>query len=332
VIDPASPGCAVAVKCVVWDLDDTLWTGVLLEGDDTNVSNGTRRTIEMLDDYGVIQSIVSRNDEQEALERLEELGLRECFVYPRIGWGVKSSAVHDVGRKLNIALENLVFVDDAAYERAEVRFVYPEVRCVAPTELSDLLQRPGVLPNVVTEEEFDGPKVAFLRGLRMRLAIAYAGEDDLTRASELTVRTHQLNTTGRTYSEQQLRELVHSLSHDVLVCSLDDRYGSYGRIGLAVIEKREAVWTIKLLLMSCRVMSRNVGTTFLAFVLRAAHKANVAVEAEFAPTDRNRIMRITYRLQGFAPVRSCEGFDVLSYERAEPPGYPDYVEVLGPGG
>jgi FkbH-like protein len=97
----------------------------------------------------------------------------------------------------------------------------------------------------------------------MVMTISPARGDDLERAEELTVRTSQLNSTGRTYSREQLAELGQSDDHRLLIARLEDRYGSYGRIGPALVETGDTHWTVKLLLTSCRVMSRGVGTVLL---------------------------------------------------------------------
>jgi len=109
------------------------------------------------------------------------------------------------------------------------------------------------------EDEYTGPKEEFLATLEMEFSISPAKEEDLKRAEELTMRTHQLNTTGYTYSYNELNEFRKSEDHILLVAALEDRYGTYGKIGLMLIERHQGLWLIKLLLMSCRVMSRGVG-------------------------------------------------------------------------
>ena len=106
------------------------------------------------------------------------------------------------------------------------------------------------------EREFTGTNEEFLAKLEMDFTISPVDDDDLKRAEELTVRTHQLNTTGYTYSYDELDELRHSPDHLLLIAGLDDIFGSYGKIGLGVVELGSEAWTIKLLLMSCRVISR----------------------------------------------------------------------------
>src|SRR5205085_10443873 len=135
------------------------------------------------------------------------------------------------------------------------------------------------------EGEFIGPQEEFLASLKMKLTIAPAGEDDLQRAEELTVRTHQLNTTGYTYSYEELNAFRQSPAHKLLISSLEDKFGTYGTIGLALVERGAEVWRIKLLLMSCRVTSRGVGTIMMNYIMRQAKQANARLQADFISND-----------------------------------------------
>lgn len=158
--------------------------------------------------------------------------------------------------------------------------------------------------------------------------MAPACEGDLERAEELTVRTHQLNATGVTYSHEELDAFRCSDDHLLLVASLEDRFGSYGTIGLALIERHPELWTLKLLLMSCRVMSRGVGAVLLNHVLRLASAAAVRLQAEFVPTDRNRVMYVTYKFAGFSEVSTAGPIHVLEHSLASIPGPPSHVELI----
>src|SRR5947209_249377 len=92
------------VKCLVWDLDNTLWQGTLLEDDQVRLTDAVRKTVVELDSRGVLQSIASRNDHDQAWAKLEELGIAEYFVLPRIHWGAKSRSVREIADQLNFAL------------------------------------------------------------------------------------------------------------------------------------------------------------------------------------------------------------------------------------
>ncbi|MDX2939097.1 HAD-IIIC family phosphatase [Streptomyces ipomoeae] len=341
------------VKCLVWDLDNTVWDGVLLEGDELTLRPGVAEAIAELDRRGVLQSVASKNEHDAAMAKLTEFGLDGYFLYPQIGWNPKSGSVARIAELLNIGIDSLAFIDDQGFERDEVGFAHPDVLCVDAAELTptgELLDLPAFNPKFVTdesrrrrsmyqaaaerarqEEEFTGTGEEFLAGLDMVFTIARAGVEDLQRAEELTVRTHQLNSTGRQYSYEDLRELAGSEDHLLLVARLEDRYGTYGTIGLALVEKGRETWVVKLLLMSCRVMSRGVGTVLLNHIMRLARDAGARLEADFVPTDRNRIMYVTYRFAGFTETARGGDAVTLTAPDAEVPAPPGYLRVLVSG-
>src|SRR3954449_7180047 len=334
------------VKCVVWDLDHTVWNGILLEDERVELRPGVLELIRALDERGILQSVASRNDRERAMARLEALGIADYFLHPQIDWSAKGQNVERIAQKLNIGLDTFLFIDDQPFEREEVAFACPAVRTLDAADLSGLLERPELNPEFITddsrqrrrmyqadierqqaEEGFAGPSEEFLRTLQMRFTLGPCGEDDLQRAEELTVRTNQLNTTGYTYGYDELDELRRSPRHQLLISSLEDRHGSYGKIGLTLIEMGEEVWTVKLLLMSCRVMSKGVGTIMIHHVLRMAKEAGVKLRAEFVSNDRNRQMLITYRFAGFKEVERQGEVAIMEndFSAIQPP--PPYVDL-----
>src|SRR5829696_252900 len=320
-VDAAKKKEKQSIKCVVWDLDDTVWDGILLEDREVKLRPHVVHILETLDERGILHSIARRNDRDLALAKLQEFGLDEYFLYPQINWGSKAASIARIAQDLNIGLDAIAFVDDQPFEREEVAFVHGQVLCLDSALLDGVLDRPELNPRFVTEDsrlrrqmyradiernrveaEYVGPKEEFLATLGMRFTIAPCREEDLKRAEELTVRTNQLNTTGYTYSYEELDELRRSPRHKLLISSLEDRHGIYGKIGLTLIEMDKDVWNVKLLLMSCRVMSKGVGMIMIHYVLRMAKEAGVKLRAEFVSNDRNRQMLITYKFAGFKEV------------------------------
>jgi FkbH-like protein len=335
------------IKCVVWDLDDTLWDGILLEDGGVTLRPGIPELLEALDRRGILHSIASRNHHDTAMTRLRQLGLDHFFLHPQINWNAKSASVRAIAESLRIGLDTLAFIDDQPFEREEVAAALPQVLCMDAAEVAGVLDSPRFSPPHVTDDAlqrremmrssmardaaeaaFEGPPAAFLASLGMRLEIGPAGPEDLRRAEELTLRTNQLNTTGYTYSHDELAELIRSPDHLVLIAGLEDRFGTYGRIGLAVVTRTPKVWSIRLLLMSCRVMSRGVGSILLGHIMRAARDAGVRLQAEFITNDRNRMMLITYRLAGFRTVAEEGDHLLLEHDLERIPEPPDYVAVL----
>jgi FkbH-like protein len=334
------------IKCLVWDLDNTLWQGILSEGDTLHVLPQAKALLETLDQRGILQSVASKNDAGPALERLRSLGLDAYFLCPQIGWGPKSEAIGRIAQELNIGIDSLAFIDDQAYERDEVAFSHAQVLCLPVEQLGAVATMPEFMPRFITdessrrrqmyqqdaarkqvEESFAGPKEEFLASLGMVFTVAHADESDLQRLEELTARTNQLNTTGRIYSFDELDRFRRSPDHALLVAALDDRYGSYGKIGLALIETGREVWNIKLLLMSCRVVSRGLGAGLLGHIMRAARAHGVVLRSEMIPNERNRLMYATYRFAGFSQVAARDGMEVLQSDPLRVPQPVPYVQL-----
>jgi FkbH-like protein len=334
-------------KCVVWDLDGTIWDGILSEMDAVKLKPGIKEIVRTLDRRGILHSIASKNDPDDAMDKLKEFELDRYFLYPEISWNAKSMSIANIRANLNIQMDTIMFVDDDPLERDEVKSEHPEVICVDASEYNTLPTHPCLNPRFITadskrrrlmyladikrkgdEDKYQGPKKEFLASLNMQFIISEAQEEDLRRAEELTVRTNQLNTTGRTYDYDDLKMFISSAKHRLLVCEMKDRYGAYGKIGLALIEITADCFYVKLFLMSCRVMSLGVGTVLLSYIMKEAKKAGKKLRADFRNTGKNRMMHITFAFANFRKVESndCENI-VLENDLSAIQGFPSYIDV-----
>ena len=173
-----------AIKCLVWDLDNTLWNGVLLENDSVYVTEQVVDIIKQLDRRGILQSIASRNEHESAMRKLRDFGLHEYFLYPQINWNSKASSIKAIAESINIGLNAVGFIDDQPFDREEVNFALPEVRCIDASDLASLPDMPELNPRFITEDsklrrlmyqsdiqrnkaeqEFVGPQAEFLATL-----------------------------------------------------------------------------------------------------------------------------------------------------------------------
>ena len=334
------------VKCVVWDLDGTIWEGTLSEGGAGCLRQGVLETIHELDRRGIIQSIASKNDAPNAMKKLEEFGIADYFLCPQISWGPKSAAIQTILTTLNLKSEAVAFVDDNAFERDEVGFAHPKVRTYDAEEAAGLTERPEFTVRFITqdsanrrkmyqadisrqaaEQSFAGTAEAFLATLDMRMDISRVTEQDLRRVEELTIRTHQLNSTGYTYSYEELLAMSQSPDYIFCICGLHDRYGDSGKVGLLLLERQKEALRLKLLIVSCRVMTRGIGSALLAYATQLAHECGKKLQAEFFETEYNRIMYITYKLAGFDEVEENGQNILLEYDQEEPIPFPAYLTV-----
>lgn len=335
-----------SIKCLIWDLDNTVWHGTLLEDDHVTLRPGVLKILQTLDERGILHSIASKNDHDTAIAKLKELGISQYFLYPEINWNAKSQSVRAISQSLNLGIDALAFIDDQEFEREEVAFSIPEILCIHAEELESLPDRPEFNPRFITddsklrrhmyqndiernraEKEFVGAQEEFLATLGMKFTLQRPKEEDLKRAEELTLRTHQLNTTGYTYSYDELNHFRQSDRHMLLIAGLDDKYGTYGKIGLALVELEEKFWTLKLLLMSCRVMSRGVGTIMVNYILGLARQAGVPLRAEFISNSKNRMMYITYKFGNFRVAEERGELTIFENDCSKIQEFPSYVDV-----
>jgi FkbH-like protein len=128
-----------------------------------------------------------------------------------------------------------------------------------------------------------------------------------------------------------LKGFIESDDYEVLVTQLDDKYGEYGKIGLALLKKDKQVWDLKLLLMSCRVMAKGIGNVMMNYIFNMAKTEGAVLRAQFIPTDRNRIMYITYKFNGFKEIGNNGNVTILEADMSHDRLLPDYVTVLEEG-
>lgn len=335
------------IKCVVWDLDHTLWEGVLTEDSSVRLRPEAVEVIKTLDERGILQSIASKNNEDQAMEKLTEFGLADYFLYPQIHWNPKSHSIAQIAKDINIGLDTIAFLDDQPFEREEVTFAHPDVLTLDVADLPAILNLDVMIPRFITddsakrremyqsditrktlEDTFEGSQDQFLSTLGLKLDIKKARLEDLKRAEELTQRTNQLNTTGYTYDYDELAHFSTSEDHLLLVAGLEDKYGTYGKIGLVLVDKFPGVWRIRLLLMSCRVMSRGVGGVLITFIRNLAKEAGVRLEAEFVHNDRNRMMYMTYKFNHFSEKEQKDQWVLFDNDLTKIPPYPDFMQLL----
>jgi len=274
------------IKCVVWDLDNTLWDGILVEDgrDRVRLKPGIVEIIQTLDARGILHSIASKNNHEEAVSVLKHFGIDEYFLCPQISWQPKSESVREIARQLNIGLDSLLFVDDSPFELEQVKAVCPEVRVRNARQYRDLAEMDECQVRVTAEskerrrmyqieaerqdaaEGFGNDYLAFLRDCQIQLWIRPMSEENINRVHELTQRTNQMNFSGNRYDRNVLREILKTAHLDTYVLSCEDRFGSYGIVGFGIVDSREPRLTD--LMFSCRIQSKRVEHAFLGHLIK----------------------------------------------------------------
>lgn len=277
---------AALCKCVVWDLDETLWNGTLIEDgrEKLRLKPRIEEILKTLDERGVLISTVSKNNHEDAISVLRDFGIADYFLFPQISWNPKSLGIQRIADSLSIGIESLLFIDDSAFEREQVKSACPGVMVLDASEYTTILERSDCRVPVTEESrkrrgyyreqqvrdsvqsEFLGDYFAFLRDCHLRLTLLPLAESNLERVYELTQRTNQMNFSGNRYSRDQLRSFINSSHTDTYVLSCEDRFGAYGTIGFCTVHRAENRLTD--LTFSCRIQAKRVEHAFVSFILQ----------------------------------------------------------------
>ena len=303
---PADSSGEKPVKVLAWDLDNTVWEGTLIEDGLGSVALKPKvlEVIQELDRRGIVSTVVSKNNEADALEEVKRLGLEEYIVFPKVGWGPKSLALRELIQQFNVGEDTFAFIDDQPFEREEVRSTLPSVRVYDAVDCDGLLDRPEFSPPQSSESsrrrefyrnqhareealsEFAGTYEDFLAKWNIRLFVNRARADQLDRITELAQRTNQLNFSGTRYSKETLGEMLEDDALDCFVMRCVDDFGDYGTVGFAVVEREGP--TLVDLMFSCRIQAKRVEHAFLEFVLsREARQGQDQLMARYVRTERN---------------------------------------------
>ncbi len=322
------------IKCVVWDLDNTLWDGILLEDGPHNVKlkPEIKEVIRALDSRGILNSIASKNDRDEAMQVLKQFALDEYFLCPQISWRPKSEGINTLAQQLNIGKDSLAFVDDSQFELEEVKTVYPEVRVLNALQYRSLLELKECQAPVTADrkerrkmyqvevdrqnlgESCGNDYMSFLRHCRIQLTITPMTTDNLDRVHELTQRTNQMNFSGNRYSRHVLENILATPHLDTYVIKCEDLFGSYGIVGFSVIDTREPRMTD--LMFSCRVQSKRIEHAFLGHIIRKCiGESGKDFFANYRETPRNAPSSKVFADLGMEQVEEVEGLKSLVFRK-----------------
>lgn len=292
------------VKIVFWDLDNTIWDGILIEGD-VCVRDSIKSIILRLNHLGIINVISSKNDFKVAARKLEELELFELFVGHQINWEPKSSNILELLNTLNLKPNNAVFVDDSAFERDEVKSRIPQIDVYDQNQILDVISAPKFNPPqssesknriesyraiIQREKEFFEDNLdynSFLTKSKINLEIEQLKDKDLVRGFELLSRSNQLNFSGKKYTLPQFEQSASEGKW--LFGRVSDRYGEYGKTILARIESTGDTITITDMTISCRIAKRNIEAAFFHYIFESTNVEKFL--CNFVRTEKNQMLQ-----------------------------------------
>lgn len=318
------------IKCIVWDLDNTLWDGILVEDGPSKLILKPRIAdiIRELDARGILHSVASKNNHDEAMRVLKHFHIDEYFLCPQISWRPKSESIQAIARRLNIGMDSFLFVDDSQFELEQVKAVCPEVRLFDAAQYRTLPEMKECQVPVTSEskerrkmyqveaerqdlaEGFGNDYMAFLRHCQIQLSIRPLTQENLDRVHELTQRTNQMNFSGNRYDRDVLKGILATPHLDTYVLSCEDRFGSYGVVGFSIVDNREPRMTD--LMFSCRIQSKRVEHAFLGYIVRYyAKQSGKDFWANYRKTPRNAPSGKVFADLGMEEVGVSDGLTSL---------------------
>jgi FkbH-like protein len=325
------------IKCVVWDLDNTLWDGILVEDgpEKIRLRQDVLELIQRTDQKGLLHSIASKNNPEDVMNALKVLSISEYFLYPQISWQPKSQSLADIANLLNIGIDAIAFVDDQVFEREEVKASLPAVTVFDAADYKSIEEMPELLAPATAEsrnrrsmyrqqehrqtalKQHDGDYKKFLKNSRMEIKLAPLDEDNLQRVYELAQRTNQLNFSGNRYEQAQLAQLAMSDDIETFVIECSDRFGGYGIVGFAVVDLKAPC--LLDLMFSCRVQGKRVEHAVLTFLLERFSGDGREFYARYRKTTKNTAAGGVFEELGFEKTADeAGGCSVLVFGQGRP--------------
>ena len=257
------------IKLIVWDLDDTFWTGTLSEGGATSIAENIQ-LVKDATDAGIINSICSKNEPEPTIAHLKELGIWDYFVFASINWDNKGARLAHMIDSMALRPQNVLFLDDNVHNLQEAKHHLPLLQIAEPNVISELITQVAALPKKdtahkrlkqykVLEEKAEAAKTfdsneQFLYSSNIRVTMHTDCENQIERLQDLILRSNQLNFTKKRISEDELRTLIADKDVTSGYVSVVDNYGDYGIVGFYAIRNNEAEHFV----FSCRTMGQMI--------------------------------------------------------------------------
>lgn len=325
-------------KCLVLDCDNTLWGGIVGEDGIANIALGHdfpgsayrdfQKYLLLLAKKGIFLAIASKNNPEDVIEMFEThdsmvLSKSDISVF-QVHWDSKVNSIKTIANTLNIALNSIVFVDDNPKELSEVQERIPEVTCyLVPEELAELpelLKKDGLFDSAqMTEEDRARREMVsveqqrieqreqqteeqFLSSLNLNVDVFEVESRHLARVTQLINKTNQFNLTTKRRTHDEIEALHNLRDTHIFGMTADDRFGKYGLVGVAIIcRENNSTWYIDSLLMSCRVLGRNVESALLSTIAQIVNNLGGKIlVGEYIASNKNIQVADLYKNYGFS--------------------------------
>jgi FkbH-like protein len=339
-------------KCLIIDLDNTMWGGIIGDDGIENIQIGDlgigkaftelQWWFKQLKQRGIILAICSKNNEHKAKEPFENhpdmvLKLDDIAVFVA-NWNNKADNIRYIQSVLNIGFDSLVFLDDNPVERSIVRENLPEVvvpelpedpafyldyllklnlfetASFAESDEQRTKQYQEEASRTIAKQNFTNED-DFLKSLEMYSEISGFNKFNTPRVAQLSQRSNQFNLRTVRYTEDMIEKLIISNKHMCYSFNLVDKFGDNGLISMVILEKQNENLFIDTWLMSCRVLKRSMENFTLNKIVNEAKKANIKkIIGEYISTSKNEMVKDHYLNLGFTENNGKWELDVSSYQ------------------
>ena len=331
------PVCGRTKKCIVLDLDQTLWGGIIGEDGYDGIKLGPdtvgrtfvefQKTLLGLNNRGILLAINSKNNFNEAMNVIKNhpymILKEENFASIQINWSDKLSNMYEISKELNVGLDSMVFFDDDPINRELIKKMIPEVLTVdLPNDpamyVSSLIELNDFNVLKITDEDIKRNQMYvvehkrnelkretnnlenFLKELNIQVKIKKADDFSIPRITQLILKTNQFNLTTKRYQIEEINDLIKNPEILIGYAEVLDKFGDSGITGVFIIKKNKTEWKIDTFLLSCRVMGRGIEDFIISYILNLAKKEGVKiVRGEYIPTPKNKPAEDFLKKYGF---------------------------------
>jgi len=296
-------------KCVIFDLDNTLWDDTLVETrrEEISIPGETISILKKLDEAGILLSIASKNNADDVIPILKHHDIHQFFLHPQINWNPKSISVSSISKELNLHPDSFIFIDDSKFERTEVKNNFPMITTIHPDSIhllpqlltlkKDLTHTPNRRKFYQEEQlrketnfSFKGDYIEFLKSCELEITLENLNVNNYNRVFELTQRTNQLNYSGTIYDNNKLTSIQQDMGLSKFVVSAKDKFGDYGAVGFVLFNQQAN--TIKDMMFSCRIMGKKLESEVIAFIRNNFGDISRDFIIKYVPTKKNTPARL----------------------------------------
>ncbi|MBL7055947.1 HAD family hydrolase [Candidatus Woesearchaeota archaeon] len=358
------PVLSMSKKCIVLDLDNTLWGGIVGEDGIEGIKLGNTPEGRSFSDFqkyllslfnrGIILAINSKNNYEDAIEVFRKhpdmILKEENFASIKINWENKISNMKSIAEEINIGLDSIVFFDDDPINREMMKKSIPEIKVVdLPQDPASYLQTLMSIQDFetlqITKEDKNKGKMYsqqrkrtelkkstphiedYLKNLGIKVTIQKANKFNVPRIAQLTQKTNQFNMTTKRYSDNDIQKLSKNKNYIIFSVRVEDNFGDNGISGVAIVDTKKC--KIDNFLLSCRVIGRNIEEVMLNYIIKNTKKfGSKTLFAEFIPTKKNEVAKDFYKKNGFRLKTKDKKKETWEFSLNHTYKSPKFIEVI----